>query len=142
MPKLSTAVPKYRRKRSGRNVYAVVTMDGIEHPLGRYNSASSRKLYDRLVAEYLANDRQLPTDKHSELTVADLCVRFFKHVQKYYVKNGQQSNEVAMFRRAIKPVRRLYEDSLAIEFPKFHRHSHRIMTTHSPHGTIQSKLVP
>ena len=50
--------PSYRlHKATGQ---AVVTIDARDHYLGRYDSAESRAEYDRLIAEWLANGRQLP----------------------------------------------------------------------------------
>ena len=53
MPKLKNAVPKYRKhKASGQ---AVVTIAGTDHYLGKFNSKPSKKLYDRLIGEWLAS---------------------------------------------------------------------------------------
>ena len=55
----SLRVPSYRlHKPSGR---AVVTLGGRDHYLGRYGSAASKREYERLVAEWLANHRSLPS---------------------------------------------------------------------------------
>jgi hypothetical protein len=55
MPKLLHVTPKYRHHRpSGQ---AVVTLDGIDHYLGPWQSKASKEEYDRLTGEWLANGR-------------------------------------------------------------------------------------
>ena len=63
-------VPKYRRhKPTGQ---AVVTLNGKDHYLGRWNSKASRAAYERLVGEWLASGRTLRADDGG-LSVAELC---------------------------------------------------------------------
>ena len=61
MPKSSTLrVPSYRHyKPTGQ---AVVTINGRDLYLGKWNTAASRADYDRLIAEFLANGRRLQGD--------------------------------------------------------------------------------
>ena len=47
MPRLTKALPKYRRHRSSGQ--AVVTLNGVDRYLGSYGTKASRTLYDRLV---------------------------------------------------------------------------------------------
>jgi hypothetical protein len=58
MPKpITSRVPSYRRhKPTGQ---AVVTINGRDLYLGKWNSAASKDEYDRLIAEFLANGRRL-----------------------------------------------------------------------------------
>jgi hypothetical protein len=67
MPKLTVEkLPKYRHhKASGQ---ALVELSGKPFYLGRYGTPASRREYDRLVTEWLANGRQLP------MAAADLTV--------------------------------------------------------------------
>ena len=52
-------VPSYRlHKQSGQ---AIVTFNGKDHTLGEHGSAVSKEKYNRLIAEWLSNNRQLPT---------------------------------------------------------------------------------
>ena len=54
---MSLRTPSYRlHKPTGQ---AVVTLSGQDHYLGKFGSTGSRAEYDRLVAEWLANGRQL-----------------------------------------------------------------------------------
>jgi hypothetical protein len=73
MPKLINAIPKYRKhKQSGQ---AIVTLNGRDHLLGPWNSATSKTKYDRLVAEWLARDRQ-PIVEAGDLSIAELAAEF------------------------------------------------------------------
>ena len=57
MPR-TTKPPAYRLyKRTGQ---AVVTLNGQDHYLGLHGTALSRKAYDVLVGEWLANGRRMP----------------------------------------------------------------------------------
>ncbi len=117
MPRLSKRYPKYRKhKASGQ---AIVTLGGRDFYLGPIDSRASWVHYDRLIAEWLANGRRLSQDADfdcGQMSVTGLCVRYFKHAQGYYQKNGQVTNEVAMIHCAIRPVRQLYGDTAAVEF--------------------------
>ena len=118
MPKPRT--PSYRlHKASGR---AVVTLNGHDHYLGTYGSPESRSLYDRLVAEWLANGRRPLNRKPAETeaedgpSVADVVVRFLEHASRYYVKNGKQTAEVHGFRMALRPLVDLFAELPAHRF--------------------------
>ncbi len=56
MPQLTHATPKYRKHRASGQ--AIVTIAGRDHYLGPHRSRASIVEYDRLIAEWLANDRQ------------------------------------------------------------------------------------
>lgn len=58
MPRLVHATPKYRLHRASGQ--AVVSIEGRDFYLGPWKSTASLVEYDRLVAEWLANNRQLP----------------------------------------------------------------------------------
>jgi hypothetical protein len=60
MPRRTKSVPEYRRHRASNQ--AVVTLDGRDFYLRPYGSQASRLEYDRLIAEWLANDRRLPRE--------------------------------------------------------------------------------
>ena len=66
MPRLVHKLPSYRlHKPSGQ---AVVTLGGRDVYLGPHNSRTSRAEYDRVVAEWLANGRQLITSPPDDAT--------------------------------------------------------------------------
>ncbi|WP_044256593.1 tyrosine-type recombinase/integrase [Rhodopirellula sp. SWK7] len=112
MPKLSQAVPKYRKHRSSGQ--AVVTLGGRDFYLGPHGSKTSIQEYDRRVAEYLAGGRQVPMP--GSVTICDLCLRFLNHAETYYVKDGVQTTEVGAFRRVIHTVCSFYGDELVVDF--------------------------
>jgi hypothetical protein len=88
MPRLIAATPKYRLHRASGQ--AMVTLAGKDHYLGPWKSKASRLEYDRLVGEWLAAGR--PTSAPStvqEITVSEVCVRFFRHAREHYQKNGR-----------------------------------------------------
>jgi hypothetical protein len=69
---LISRVPAYRRhKPTGQ---AVVTLNGKDRYLSKWNTAASRAEYDRLIGEWLAGGRHLPRPE-TDLTVAELAAR-------------------------------------------------------------------
>ncbi len=116
MPKLKGRLPKYRRHRpSGQ---AIVTLNSRDHYLGPHGSQTSIQEYDRLIAEWLSGGRQSPQVRADQsLTINRLILSFFEHVQSYYRKpDGTQTTEVDNFRQALRPLRRLYGHTPAMEF--------------------------
>ena len=75
--KSAPRVPSYRRhKPSGQ---AVVTLNGGDIYLGKWNTRASRTEYDRLIGEWLAGGRCLPPrDEQNHLTVAEVALRFWR----------------------------------------------------------------
>jgi integrase len=114
MPKLSKSLPKYRKhKASGQ---AVVNLSGHDHYLGPHGTKASKLEYDRLIGEWLANNRSLPTGEAVDITVAELLLRYWKFAKGYYRKNGEQTSEVAVIKSSLRPVRELYGATPAREF--------------------------
>lgn len=106
-------VPSYRRhKPSGQ---AVVTLDGKDIYLGRWDTQASHDAYERVVGEWLANGRSLPSDNDG-LTVAQVALRFYEFAKCYYRKNGQPTSEVDEYRLTIRQLRQLYGATLARDF--------------------------
>ncbi len=108
-------IPTYRlHKPSGQ---AVVTIRGKDRYLGQYGSGPSRAEYDRLIAEYLANQSTgHSTGKDpADLTIAELCLRYKSHAERYYVKRGRPTSEIHTIRKTIKTLH-LYDHTIAKEF--------------------------
>jgi integrase len=98
----SDFVPAYRKhKATGQ---AVVTLNGHDHYLGRHGSKESKTEYDRLIAEWLAGGRQLPTNADG-LTVNEVLLAYLRFAEGYYGKDGK---ELGCLKDAIKPVKALF----------------------------------
>lgn len=104
---LSTKPPSYRRhKASGQ---AVVTIDRRDHYLGVHGSPESKRAYDRLIAEWLANGRRTPA--RDDFRVSSLICRYIE-----YIRGRYNSNEPELIEAALKPLFELYGDTPAAEF--------------------------
>jgi integrase len=114
MPKLTNRVPSYRKhKQSGQ---AIVTLNGRDFLLGPHGTRSSRAKYNRLVAEWLANDRQPFATDQSGMTVGELVARYWRFCQTYYVKGGLPTAEQDCIKYALRPLLKLYQRELASNF--------------------------
>lgn len=110
MPKLTNRLPKYsKHSASGQ---AVVSIGGKDHYLGPFGSAGSRKKYDQLIREYLAAGRTVTRQP----TVTELIAAFWKHAERYYVKNGKPTSEIPLHRIALRELKSSYGRELAEEF--------------------------
>jgi integrase len=111
--------PKYRRhKQSGQ---AIVTLsDGLGQRrdvlLGKYGTAKSRAEYGRIIAEWEAAGRRLPTSTLADLTVNELLLAYWRFAEGYYRKNGKPTKQLDRIKRSLRPVRELYGHTLAKEF--------------------------
>lgn len=105
--------PKYRKHRGSGQ--AVVTLCGRDHYLGPHGTKASHREYDRLVCEWLANNRQ-PLGGVDCLTTTELIVAYLKDAAKDYVKNGKPTRELPNIKAALRPVRELYGKEPAAEF--------------------------
>lgn len=116
MPRLTQATPTYRKH--GPSGQAVVTLDCRDFYLGPHGSRTSVREYDRLIAEWLANGRRLPTAAPaSTLSVADVIAAYWQHAQSYYREpEGSPGREPDNIRRALGPLRDLYGHTPAAEF--------------------------
>jgi len=81
MPKRN--IPNYRlHKATGQ---AFVELGGRRVYLGKHGSKASREEYERRIAEYLANGRQLPpTMTRTGATCQELAVRFLEWAEEYF----------------------------------------------------------
>lgn len=114
MPRLVNTLPKYRRHRaSGR---AIVTLDGQDVYLGPYGSSTSKREYDRLVGEWVAAGRRMPSRQVGDITLNELLVAFLRWARTYYVKDGKPTAEVDCLKSAVRPLRELYGRSSVADF--------------------------
>ena len=111
--------PSYRLHKA-RNL-AVVTIDGRNHYLGRYGSPESHEKYARLIAEWRANRRHLlpaaaaglAADR--SLSLNELLLAYWRHVEGYYVKDGRPTSEQDNIRQALRFVRTTYGLTPAVD---------------------------
>jgi integrase len=105
--------PLKHHKASGQGY---VRIDGRVIYLGKHDLPETQQKYHRLVAEWLAGGRQLPVEA-DQITIIELCARFWKHAQDYYRKpNGEPGKELHHFKQALKPLRKLYGHMQAVDF--------------------------
>jgi integrase len=106
-------IPAYRlHKPTGQ---AVVTLDGRDLYLGRWNSKQSRQEYDRLVGEWIANGRRLSSTAN-DLTVTELAAAYWRFAHGYYRKNGEPTGTCQGIRIVLKILRQSYGHTLAAKF--------------------------
>jgi hypothetical protein len=67
----------------------VVTLDGVDHYLGPWQSKASKAEYDRRLPAH-ANDR----------TVVELCAAYRRFAEGYYRKNGEPTRSIERVRLA------------------------------------------
>ena len=119
MPK-TNCPPSYRLHKA-RNL-AVVTIDGKNHYLGPYGSPESHEKYARLIAEWRANRKHLlPTTAAGPavdrtLSLNELILAYWRHVEGYYVKDGRPTSEQDNIRQALRFVRKTYGTTPAADF--------------------------
>lgn len=116
MPRLVSAVPKYRLHRpSGQ---AVVSLGGCVHYLGPYGTKASHLEYDRRIAEWLASGRQsLHSNAADDVTfVVEVCAAYKQFAESYYRKNGVITNEVTQIISALSLAQSMYGREPAGEF--------------------------
>lgn len=113
MPKRN--VPSYLlHKPSGQ---ARVILDGKTFYLGRYGSKESRKEYERLIGNYLANGRKLPPTKYDgEISIREAVVLFLEYAEKFYVQNGKPTKTFSNYRESLAHIVRWYGNEPVSKF--------------------------
>lgn len=105
-------VPKYsHHKPTGQ---ARVQIDGKSVYLGVFDSPESKVRYQQLLLKLQRDSERKPED--ASLTVGALVVMYIGHCREFYRKNGKETSEVGCVQQAMKPVVKLYRDTLAAEF--------------------------
>jgi integrase len=115
MPRAERIPSLRRHKPSDR---AVVTIDGHDLYCGPWKSPEAKAEYDRIVSEWLANGRSLRRSGNScsDMTVTELIARYWRFAREHYQHDGKPTAEIGKIRDALKPVERLYGETLAAEF--------------------------
>ncbi|MHB1766503.1 MAG: hypothetical protein ACYCUV_01470 [Phycisphaerae bacterium] len=108
MPRLTHKLPSYRLHRASGQ--AVITLTGRDYYLGGFNSPESRVAYDRLIQEFLVNNRstdvvqsQANQDRRS-VTINELISTYWDFALGYYLKNGQPTRELQALKYSFKPM--------------------------------------
>jgi integrase len=117
MPKLVHRTPKYRRHRASGQ--AIITINGRDIYLGRHGTAVSRREYDRVVAEWLANGRRTPFDAAQGTSVVELIAAYWLRAQSYYAgteTGGDSNGELSCLRLALRVVKSLCGDTAVTQF--------------------------
>ncbi|MGC8560909.1 MAG: tyrosine-type recombinase/integrase [Phycisphaerae bacterium] len=106
-------IPSYRRHRSTGQ--AVVTINGRDFYLGPYGCASSRREYDRLIAEWQLGGRTLPA---VGVSIAELMLAYAEHLKQSQRNVGGRAGgtELSAWICAVRPLKRLYARLPAAEF--------------------------
>ena len=98
-------LPKYcRHKPSGR---AFVRIGGKMNYLGKYGSQASRREYDRIIAEFVANGRKVVGDP-DDLLVEDLIAQFLDYINREVDYIADTRNRI---NRVLRPLNDLYGQS-------------------------------
>jgi len=115
-------IPTYRKHRqSGQAVVTLTDSLGNRKDvlLGKHNSPESRLEYTRVIAEWEASGRQLPTTggTAADLTVNELLLRYVQHAEAYYRRpDGTPTSEVDNIKQALRWVKRMYGHQRAVDF--------------------------
>ncbi len=114
MPWSNNHLPKYRKHRASGQ--AVVTLNGRDFYLGPHGTKASKNEYDRLIGEWLQNGRSPLVGSAGELTVVELCARFWKYAKRYYRKGGKCTGEAPNIKAAIRFLKDWYGMTLVSDF--------------------------
>lgn len=113
--------PKYRHYRP-KNL-AVVRLNGRDFYLGEYNSPESHERYFRLIAEWLANGRQMPSVANGNgqpvavaFSINEMLLAYWRYAENYYQTSDGRSKELTCMKHAIKPLKELYGKTAACDF--------------------------
>lgn len=107
-----SVIPKYRKHSSGN---ARVTINGRDYLLGPWNSRTSIREYDRIVAEFLSTGRSPSFGVEAEVYTVTMLIRdYLRHSKAYY--GTQTGSEYHSIRSMMKTLRDLYADHDAAGF--------------------------
>src|SRR5438876_1135851 len=113
----SVKTPSYCHHKASDRAY--VTISGKPVYLGKFNSAESRREFNRVVGEFLASGRRDPNavPDSAGVTVSRVIAQFLKHAKSYYrTPDGGVAPEAGNYRDALMPLLRLHGRTLAVEF--------------------------
>src|SRR5262245_29494697 len=114
--------PRYRlHKQSGQAVVSLPLGSGTYRDvlLGPFDTPESRQEYARVIAAWEANGRASvrPAATAHDLTVAEVILAYWQHVEDYYrIPGGPPTSEARNIKMALRPLRQLYGHSRAADF--------------------------
>ncbi|MFO0879949.1 MAG: site-specific integrase [Gemmataceae bacterium] len=122
MAGLPSRIPKLRRHKPSAR--AVVTLGGKDYYLGPWPvghpepSPEIREEYERLILEWMATGRRQSPTSPQAVTVEELLVRFWEHVETHYrhSPSGEPTSEVGHYRLSLRPLRHLFGKLPVTEF--------------------------
>ncbi len=94
----------------------MVTLNGRDFYLGPHGTKASKLQYDRLLGEWLQNNRNPLIASCDGITVVELCARYFKFAKQNYQRDGKCTGETPSIRIALRFLREWYGKSQAAEF--------------------------
>jgi len=101
-------VPSFRRHKPTNSAYSDFTdpISGRRRSvrLGPWGSEEARQAHARLCSEVASGSFQTRTD----LSVAELLLRYLEWASGYFRKNGQVTSEISAIKAALRPVHKLY----------------------------------
>jgi integrase len=113
MPNTSRIPKPCRHKATGQ---AVVRLNGKDHYLGPWKSPAAKACYERLIGQWLASGRQLPSSQ-SGLTVNELILAYDNFATGHYRKpDGIPTRQLELIHLAMRPLKELYGRTSAADF--------------------------
>ena len=107
-------IPSLKRHKASSQGY--VRINGQVIYLGKYGLPETQQRYHQFIAEWMTAGCQLRVEA-DDITIVELCCRFWKHAEAYYRRpDGRPGKEMNHFKQALKPLRKLYGHTSAIEF--------------------------
>ena len=88
-------IPSYRLHKPTNQ--AIVVLSKKTYDLGRFGTTESKAEYNRILVEWLSGNaitKPAAATKASasvDLTITELAMRFWRHVEEFYVKDGKQT---------------------------------------------------
>jgi len=107
-------VPSLRLHKASGQAYVVLS--GKAFYCGKPDDPAAEQRYHKALAEWMAAGRQLPANPNT-ITVKELLARFWTHAEQYYrtITDGR-AKELEQFRLALRPLKELYGEALAVDF--------------------------
>jgi len=119
MPRRKSQASYRFHKHSGQAVVTLMDHLGKRRDvlLDTYDTDASRTEYARVIAEWRAAGSRLPGDSSGDITINELILVYWSHVETYYRHpDGTPTTEPGNTKQALKPLRQLYGHTIAAEF--------------------------